>query len=189
MGKPVTIDITDRFNKTLAEMRIDMESYKTEIKWIDLSLAIPHNLTRYVIWTRLDNISDTNLDLIPDKVSAELESDPMKFNYFNTLVKTWGPWDLKNNSYKDLSQYDKIIYNWEEYRYDDFWNIAYGYAGTAIGISIETLKVLAWYAQLDTKTSKPEWTFTESFFDDPRDQEMIQLWVDLYNLTNTCYEK
>jgi hypothetical protein len=184
MGKekaltPKVIDVTDRFKKTLEEMKIDMESYLREIRPVDVSILVPHGVTRWRIRKML-GVTEEQAALIPDSVLTEFEEDPLKFNYFYTLVRTWGPWDLKAHDYADLKEYDKILYNWKEYRYDDFWNIAYWYAWSALGISEKTLKVMWWYAQLNAWTSKPEWTFEHSYFDDPRDQAMISEWFGLY---------
>lgn len=87
--------------------------------------------------------------------------------WFKSQVQNKGPWDYK--------QYDR--------GYQDFGNYNYGYTGARQGIPAPILRGGAGYAQVRAGTSS--WSFAPSNFDDPQDQEQINLGI--HDAQNGCY--
>lgn len=93
---------------------------------------------------------------------------------FKNKVQTGGDWDFKNNIYTN-SYYivgDKLLRN------DDLGNIHYGFTGRAGWLSKTALYTLPGLVQIKQGTSS--FSFWSSYFDDPRDQKMIEFGIDLY---------
>lgn len=96
------------------------------------------------------------------------------------MVTNGAPWDYK--SHPQLPYSKKI---WNE-TFEDFGNFHYGVVGRAAGFSRITLLAGAGWNQLTKSKTKARWA--RSFFDDPRDQEMIRRgmnWYDAYTLSQT----
>ena len=103
-----------------------MEGYSDIRDNMSASWEIPHFVTRDKIKkSAFRNLASEQIDSIPDSALTELEKNPYKYQFFASKVRTGGDWDLKNGEYKDLRDYQKIIYNGKEYRFDDFGNINY----------------------------------------------------------------
>ena len=93
------------------------------------------------------------------------------YSYFKEKVQTGGEWDLKSQEEWAFLYTSKIIYNGEELRFDDPGNIHFGYVGQAFTGEWQ-LKFGAGYEQIRVGTSS--WSYWNSWFDDPGDQEMIE---------------
>ncbi|MDP3445873.1 MAG: polymorphic toxin type 44 domain-containing protein, partial [Ignavibacteria bacterium] len=102
-------------------------------------------------------------------------------NFINQ-VKGGAPWDLKAEgngySYAELGNNYKAIYNGKEYNFDDFGNITFGVAAVAYGFPIDFSKAGAGFYQILSGTS--EWSYISSYFDAPRDQEMIERGIQYF---------
>lgn len=78
----------------------------------------------------------------------------------------------------EWSQSSLYIFNGEIVDKDAPGNIMYGYMGKAYGIPDMVLYGAAGYAQVSAGTSS--FSFADSFFDDPMDQENIRRGIELY---------
>ena len=92
--------------------------------------------------------------------------------YFYEMVGNKGPLDLKQ---QPEWQSESFIFWGINVRSDAPGNIAYGMAGTILGIPIDVLHMAAGFAQSQAGTSKPEWQGNPYFGDDPYDFAMIEL--------------
>lgn len=106
---------------------------------------------------------------------------------FINQVKGGAPWDLKAD-YHGYSKLDlgseKAIYNGQEYNFDDFGNITFGIAAAAYGFPIDFSKAGAGFYQIYSGTS--EWSYISSYFDAPRDQEMIEEGYSIFYNNGGC---
>ena len=93
--------------------------------------------------------------------------------FFVEKVKTNGDWDLKNSIYPSG---DYFIYGGELYSGEDIGNIHFGYVGSAL-YPPSFLHLGAGVYQIITGS---KWQYWYTFFDEPRDSEMISYGVDLY---------
>ncbi|OEI75434.1 hypothetical protein BG616_15030 [Bacillus subtilis] len=97
---------------------------------------------------------------------------------FASKVKTGGPWDYKLK----YGPKKKYIFDTKGGCYnptgEDLGNIHYGYVGRAAGFSDSFLRTAAGAYQIYSGTSKVKWY--KSYFDDPKDQKMIDLGLRLY---------
>lgn len=89
---------------------------------------------------------------------------------FYNLVKTGGDWDLKQNYDKYSTYLFRNSYRSPEY----IGNYHYGYQGYYLGFPKKVLLQAAGLNQYFGDSSNEDWTWDESYFDDPRDQEMIK---------------
>lgn len=109
--------------------------------------------------------------------------------YFINQVKGGGPWDLKypGNGYspEDLGNTNTAIYNGQEYNFDDFGNITFGIAAAAYGFPITIAKFGAGFYQA-YKSDDWKLSYVLSYFDNPRDSEMIQKGYDIFNSSGGC---
>ena len=94
--------------------------------------------------------------------------------YFATKVKTKAPWDLKNTTYQYYSQ---VIYNGQVFTPEDIGNIHYGYVGSVLFDPL-TLHLGAGVYQIKSGTRLEYWS---TFFDGPRDYQMVKYGINLYN--------
>ncbi|EEM86589.1 hypothetical protein BK749_08255 [Bacillus thuringiensis serovar vazensis] len=108
-------------------------------------------------------------------IEGAVASRAYKYTVFTKLVKSGGPWDYK------LKYGPKNTYTFDNRKLtgEDLGNFHFGYVGKAIGFTDFELKGGAGFYQVLSDTS--EWAYYQTFFDDPRDQEMIQLGIDYYN--------
>lgn len=98
---------------------------------------------------------------------------------FYDLVKTGGPWDLKNKKEWKLNKGDYFIFNNLKLRADDPGNIHFGYVGSVL-FSKPTLRMGAGMYQIYSGTSR--WKYFMSYFDDPRDSAFIRYGVSLWTI-------
>ncbi len=109
-------------------------------------------------------------------------------NYFVDQVETGGPWDLKYEgngySFNDLGESYYAVYNGQVYNNDDFGNITFGIAAAAYGFPEEFAQAGAGFYQVLSGTSS--WSFISSYFDDPRDSEMISLGYSIFYNNGGC---
>ena len=106
---------------------------------------------------------------------------------FCMLVRSGGLWDFKANVYRGFEQTGVTVCG-REYRYDMPGNYHYGFVGAAAGFSDTTLLSAAGGAQIQARTSRPEYWCT--YGDDPEDSAFIMLGIGLYRqvqlaVTNT----
>ncbi|WP_259418194.1 polymorphic toxin type 44 domain-containing protein [Bacillus toyonensis] len=108
-------------------------------------------------------------------VEGAVASRAYRYTVFTKLVKSGGPWDYK------LKYGPKTTYTFDNRTLtgEDLGNFHYGYVGKAIGFTDIELKGGAGFYQVLSNTW--EWEYYKTFFDDPRDQEMIQVGIDYYN--------
>ncbi|EOP46348.1 polymorphic toxin type 44 domain-containing protein [Bacillus cereus] len=108
-------------------------------------------------------------------VEGAVASRAYKYTVFTKLVKSGAPWDYK------LKYGPKTTYTFDNRTLtgEDLGNFHFGYVGKAIGFTDLELTGGAGFYQLLSRTS--EWSYYQTFFDDPRDQEMIKLGIDYYN--------
>ena len=99
--------------------------------------------------------------------------------YFVSMVDTGGKWDFKSQKDWGLSENFTYKYGNKLLRYDDVGNIHYGYVGRELFEEWVLLKA-AGVVQIRAQTS--QWSFWNSNFDDPRDQEMIKYGSQLWDL-------
>ncbi|MFC0212338.1 RHS repeat-associated core domain-containing protein [Paenibacillus chartarius] len=98
-----------------------------------------------------------------------------KLKTFWGVVETGSRVDVKNSVFKHSNYY---TFENEMYRRDDLGNIYFGYAGKVFGYSDTFLKAGAGVYQIYSGTSQV--SYYSSWFDDPRDQAMIQLGISIY---------
>jgi hypothetical protein len=96
---------------------------------------------------------------------------------FGMLVRGGGLWDFKANVYRGFRQSGVSVCG-RQYRYDMPGNYHYGFVGTAAGFSLTVLLSAAGGAQIQARTSRPEYWCT--FGDDPEDSAFIMLGIGLY---------
>jgi hypothetical protein len=96
---------------------------------------------------------------------------------FGMLVRGGGFWDFKANVYRGFRQSGVSVCG-RQYRYDMPGNYHYGFVGTAAGFSLTVLLSAAGGAQVQARTSRPEYWCT--FGDDPEDSAFIMLGIGLY---------
>ncbi|MBJ8099710.1 hypothetical protein JDS98_16650 [Bacillus cereus group sp. N11] len=118
-------------------------------------------------------------DEIAKKSNNPLEgaaaSRAFRYTVFVKLVKSGGPWDYKlKYGYGNKYTFDNRTLTGE-----DLGNFHFGYVGKAIGFTDFELKGGAGFYQILSGTA--EWVYYQTYFDDPRDQEMIQVGIDYYN--------
>lgn len=164
------------YEKIFAEMMADavrVAYYKLhklpipkDVKYRDIPLAPPD------VTSKLNTLmSDFDSDY------KDYSANPVtKLHTFWGLVETGSRADVKNSVFK---KYDYYIYNAELYRRDDLGNIFFGYAGKVFGYSDTFLESGAGFYQIYSGTSS--WSYYSSWFDDPRDTEMIGLGISIYN--------
>ena len=97
--------------------------------------------------------------------------------FFASKVNTGQEWDLKSSQEWNLDPNIVYLYNGTELRYDDIGNIHYGYVGRSV-FSENLLLSMGGAVQIIAGNSK--WKFSNSNFDDPRDQWAISFGVDLW---------
>ncbi|WP_405081039.1 polymorphic toxin type 44 domain-containing protein [Paenibacillus chitinolyticus] len=97
---------------------------------------------------------------------------------FASKVPSGGPWDYKK-VYKNADGYG-FGGNWM--RGEDLGNMHYGYVGRAAGFSNTLLSSAAGAYQIYSGTASIGWW--NSYFDDPMDQEFINLGVNYWNNSN-----
>ncbi len=97
--------------------------------------------------------------------------------FFAENVTDGGVWDIKRNPDWNLSPNRQYVYNGRVLRYDDPGNIAYGYIGGVL-FSEEVLCMAAGANQITKYGFKCGHLL--SYFDDPRDQQMIRFGYSLY---------
>lgn len=95
-------------------------------------------------------------------------------DYFIDKVKSKGDWDYKRK-YGATVRYN---FKGRTITGEDLGNIHYGYVGSFL-FKPHVLMSAAGFYQFVSNTYKLEWI--SSYFDDPRDQEMIIWGIDLYN--------
>lgn len=106
-------------------------------------------------------------------------------SYFVESVKSGSPWDLKVNGYSsDELGSNEALYNGQVYRFDDFGNITFGIAAAAYGFPEQFALGGAGFYQVYSGTA--HWDNLKGYFDDPRDQEMIQFRYDIFHDNNGC---
>ena len=93
--------------------------------------------------------------------------------FFIEKVRTGGDWDLKNNIYPSRDQY---MYNGMIYDGEDIGNIHFGYVGAAL----YTSGFLHFGAGVYQIFSGSKWEYWSTLFDEPRDSEMIEYGIKLY---------
>lgn len=135
------------------------------------------------IHIKLPNLTDDQINLIPEDVLVSLEKKPWTYKFF--LSKYWSgwDWDIKqpNQDYwKINNKYEHITFLWREFDYDKYGNIAYWFVAAALWIPLKTIQVMAWMAQINEETSNPNRTREWSYFDDPWDQLAMKIWYNLY---------
>ena len=101
--------------------------------------------------------------------------------FFKNIVQNNGELDLKNRSaYQTNATY---VFDGEIVDRDALGNITYGYFGRYLGIPITMLLAGAGYAQGQAGTA--EWTYFNTYGDDPRDQYRILQGILLYDQIQT----
>lgn len=96
--------------------------------------------------------------------------------YFTERVKSGGAWDFKGPLGRNTTYY---IPGLEAYMTGEtIGNFHYGYVGSAV-FGPGVLKTAAGLYQIVSGTS--DWSFWDSYFDDPADTEDIQWGIDVYN--------
>ena len=102
-----------------------------------------------------------------------------KLKKFISLVETNARYDLKN---QPEWQHDYYVYEGQVIGRDGPGNIVFGYLAKVFGYSEEFASFGAGFYQILSGTSS--WEFAGSWFDDPRDQAMIQLGYEYYDRTH-----
>lgn len=97
--------------------------------------------------------------------------------YFYERVKSGGVWDYKDPLGTNTLYYEPTL--GENMTGETIGNFHYGYVGSVV-FEPETLKTAAGLAQIFAGTS--DFSYWDSYFDDPRDQANIQWGIDTYNL-------
>ncbi|CAI8949879.1 Ntox44 domain-containing protein [Bacillus sp. IT-79MI2] len=110
-----------------------------------------------------------------DPIQGLAQSRAYTYSVFIKLVKTGGPWDYKLK-YGPKNEY---VFDNQKLTGEDIGNFHFGYVGKAIGFTDIELKGGAGFYQILSKTS--EWAYYKTYFDEPKDQKMIQLGIDYYN--------
>jgi len=100
-----------------------------------------------------------------------------KLSWWAAMVAPRSPWDIKRRIQPGVAW----TFNGITCNNADIGNIHYGYVGRAAGYGLGTLSAGAGVAQLIFNPSD-QYTW-RSFFDDPRDQEMIRYGYSLYGRT------
>ena len=99
--------------------------------------------------------------------------------YFVEKVRPQGDWDFKSQKEWNLDPETLYLYDGEILRYDDIGNIHYGYVGRVL-FSENILLMAGGAVQIYTKTAKL--SYSNSNFDDPRDQWAIQFGCDIWDV-------
>ncbi|PEO52055.1 polymorphic toxin type 44 domain-containing protein [Bacillus pseudomycoides] len=110
-----------------------------------------------------------------DPIQGLAQSRAYTYSVFIKLVKTGGPWDYKVK-YGLKNEY---VFDNQKLTGEDLGNFHFGYVGKAIGFTDIELKGGAGFYQILSGTAERE--YYKTYFDDPRDQKMIQLGIDYYN--------
>jgi hypothetical protein len=97
--------------------------------------------------------------------------------YFVNKVKPGGDWDFKAQEEWGLDPSKVYLYKGKKLAYDDVGNIHYGYVGRVL-FSETILLDAGGYVQIYTNTSS--WSYWNSNWDDPRDQEAIKFGCKLW---------
>ncbi|MFH1286523.1 MAG: polymorphic toxin type 44 domain-containing protein [Candidatus Magasanikbacteria bacterium] len=191
-----------------------MEDYSSFADAFIGSWFVPHSITRKALKEKLSYLSWDDINLISNGVLAELEKRPNTFIEFYNKVHSGGEWDLKyyypsmesglvsqeeydSKGDKAKSYYDTPPYGYKNLgsvkigkaivRNDAPGNILFGYAGTAVGFSKDSLKMLAGlanknqYLENGGKEEDYKYTWSGSYYDDPYDQAAIQIGIDVWN--------
>ena len=97
--------------------------------------------------------------------------------YFYFAVKDGGKWDIKLQPDWTLDSNYKYLFHGRDIRYDDPGNINFGYAGSVLfpEIALCAGAGLNQYSKYGTSCGD-----ISTFFDDPRDNEMIKYGIQLY---------
>lgn len=99
--------------------------------------------------------------------------------YFTERVKSGGAWDFKRPLGTNTTYY---VPDLEAYMTGEtIGNFHYGYVGSAV-FGPGVLKTAAGLYQIVSGTS--DWSYWDSYFDDPADTEDIQWGIDVYNREN-----
>ena len=93
--------------------------------------------------------------------------------YFVNKVRPYGKWDIKRYDYK---YNDHFIYNGEVYSGEDLGNIHFGFVGSTM-YSPWFLHFGAGVVQILVGT---KWKYWKTLFDEPRDSDMIDYGIELY---------
>lgn len=127
----------------------------------------------------LPDVSDEDMENIPDSILRELAIKFAIFKKVHQENRQHAKWDVKNSAYSMYKE-NGIYVGGVHYEHDITGNIMYGYTGAAGGISEKTLTMMAGIAQKQMGTSDPTWTWEGSYFDDPRDQAAIRAGIYLF---------
>jgi RHS repeat-associated protein len=175
-------DITDDFLEKLRTSAQEMENYESSFRELMTGCAangLPRELVMDKIQEKFTSVENVR-SLLPEHVQCELTENPDKFLFFYERVRADGVWDYKVHDYAKY-RYSGVRINGELYAFDHPGNFAFGYAGSAGRFSEDVLKMMAGLAQRQAGTSKDEWTWETSYYDDPRDQKAISAGIALYN--------
>lgn len=97
-------------------------------------------------------------------------------NYFAARVKPGGVWDYKGYLGTTTTYYEPELASY--ITGETIGNFHYGYVGSSC-FGPELLKSMAGLVQITSGTS--DYSFWNSYFDDPKDQEDIQWGINVYN--------
>ena len=133
-------------------------------------IGVVYNNGTYTVAPVIDVTQDLNTAMknnaLEIQIYAENHNDIELMLYFTNKVRPNGDWDYK----VQLQSNQQYKYNDMILRFDDIGNIHYGYVGSAI-YSEKTLLIAAGVVQL---VFNPNLNYNSStYFDEPRDQEMI----------------
>jgi len=180
-------DITERFIYILKQSCEETKELKS-IK----DMITDHRATDFVsdqilyakLKEKLKKLDENDMKLVLSfENTKELKRTAYTFRNFYEKVKPNGPWDLKNTEFVNTKDKEnKVIISGKLYNVDVTGNVLFGYTGSALGFSKEILLKMAGLAQKNEdikKNGKPNYT-SDSYWDDPRDQEQIEAGIALY---------
>jgi hypothetical protein len=170
----------DRFKQSVYDAYVPKTKYSEQFKFV---------------FNRTKDLLENDLELITTE-NPHFNSNDQQPSYlmFGLMVCTNCEWDAKRwlvNEFENtsLSPYVfPVVEGGDEYYYDIHGNIIYGYIGSAAGISDDALLDNAGTMNLLDDFISPNRNITSQpgvdgwrKFDDPRDQSMIQVGINLWN--------
>lgn len=143
------------------------------------------------ITSKLLNLMRRNAGSLADILSkniskyGQVKGKEQTIIYFIKCVKTGGIWDFKYKAEWKLKNTDYFVFLGLKLMFDDPGNIHFGYVGSVL-FGEKALKTGAGLYQIISGTS--DFKYVKSYFDDPRDSEMISFGCNLFKLDMIIYQ-